>query len=314
MKIRDLQQPVNEIDRRGFLKGMGAAAAVGAVPGLANAKSTATIPELIAISKKIKSIFAKNIVIAGAVPVPTAPGRFRFTFDMQGKLLTKERPESSGDEKLDQAVLNSATDIPPDIIALFKPEPGSKSVFINITVKDDWWKAGIQNGQNTRQQPAQQPVQQNQTPESELSQYSVKGVRFGMTKEQLKGLGLEVFGNSFSGDLRVSIAGIGQWSSKFQENKLVELYSFPKSNLMYEMVETFKEGYGKPQIREFKSRTKGGLELNDFSATWLVKDAVISMNKHIDRDTGSIFISFKPHLDKEAAARRAEKEKKAKDF
>ena len=30
MKIRDLQQPVNEIDRRGFLKGIGAAAAAGA--------------------------------------------------------------------------------------------------------------------------------------------------------------------------------------------------------------------------------------------------------------------------------------------
>ena len=30
MKIRDLQQPINEIDRRGFLKGMGAAAVAGA--------------------------------------------------------------------------------------------------------------------------------------------------------------------------------------------------------------------------------------------------------------------------------------------
>lgn len=163
MKIRDLQQTINEIDRRGFLKGLGAAAATAAVPGLANAKSTATIPELIAISKKIKSIFAKNIVITGAVPVPTAPGRFRFTFDMQGKLLTKEKPESSGDEKLDQAVLNSATDIPPDIVALFKPEPDSKSVFINITVKDDWWKAGGLTGIGSRQQTTQQPEKQNQT-------------------------------------------------------------------------------------------------------------------------------------------------------
>jgi len=132
---------------------------------LPQAAATATPDELKAIRLKIKNIFAKNVKVTGQEK-PTANGRFQFSFDTQGRLLNKATVDSSGDANLDQAVLNSATNIPPTIIALFKPTDGTKSVKIEFGVADGWWKAGIQNSQTT------QSSQQNQSPATVLQTFA----------------------------------------------------------------------------------------------------------------------------------------------
>lgn len=163
MKINQIiETQLDEIDRRGFLRGLGAAGAAAMVPGIAKAKAAASDEELMMIAKKIKSIFAKSIVIPAPIPAPTSAGRFRFTFDLQGRIIKKEQVDSSGDTRLDQAVLNSATNITPDIVALFKAGPDDKIVRISFGVGDGWWKAGIQNGQNAQSQlPTQTQNQQD---------------------------------------------------------------------------------------------------------------------------------------------------------
>ena len=183
MKINQIiETQIDEIDRRGFLRGMGAAGAAAAMPSLARAAATATPAELKDIRLKIKSVFAKNIKVTGQEK-PTANGRFQFTFDTQGRLLNKATVDSSGDANLDQAILNSATNIPPTIIALFKPSEGTKSVKIEFGAGDGWWKAGAQAGQSA--QPQQQPVAQ-QHQNRGFSRVGNFGIIYGYKLDDIK--------------------------------------------------------------------------------------------------------------------------------
>jgi hypothetical protein len=95
---------------------------------------------------------------------------------------------------------------------------------------------------------------------------------------------------------------------------LVKIWTSPSPRAVDDLLDKFTTNYGKPKIREFKSKTKGGLELNDYSASWEIQDAVINMFRHIDRDTGSVSISSKSYEDKQSAKYRAQDEKAKKDF
>jgi soluble lytic murein transglycosylase-like protein len=96
--------------------------------------------------------------------------------------------------------------------------------------------------------------------------------------------------------------------------RLASIRTFARSEYIDVMLDTFSSNYGKPQLRTYKSRTKGGLELNDYTATWNVQDAVIEMNRHIDRDTGYVSISSKAYKDQKAAEYKAQDEKARRDF
>lgn len=172
---------------------------------------------------------------------------------------------------------------------------------------------------------------------SNLSQFSIKGLRFGMTLEQVLNItGAQVDDYSQRMDQKTyaypkkaatswsqaltgfTIAGIPGgaygWTAKSENNKLVQLSMFPKSENVDSLLSTFSSQYGKPKLRQYKSRTKGGLELNDYTASWNIQDAVIEMNRHIDRDTGYISIASKSHRDQEAEKYKSQDEKARKDF
>jgi hypothetical protein len=152
MKIQDITEA--GIDRRGFLRGLGAAAATAAVPGLAKAAGQVDFKS---IANQIKDVFVQNLKLSGNAQ-PTAPGKFKFTFDQQGKLVGKEQLESCGDQTLDAAVLQSATNIPPALVSKWQSE--SPRVSIAFGVGDGWWKAAVPaQGKVTTQQTQQQSSQ-----------------------------------------------------------------------------------------------------------------------------------------------------------
>ena len=172
MKIRDLQQQVNEIDRRGFLKGLGAVGAVAAVPGLAKAAGQ---DDSKSIATQIKDIFVQNLKLTGN-PQPKTAGLFKFTFDKQGRLVEKEQLESCGDQTLDAAVLQSATNIPSSLVDKWQSQ--RPRVSLTFGVGDGWWKAAVP-AQAKAQQPVQQPEKQNQ-------QNTLYGnIKIGMSVEQI---------------------------------------------------------------------------------------------------------------------------------
>jgi len=135
MKIKDLQE-APELSRRGFLRGIGTAAVAGAVPGLAMAKKV----DRDAIAKQIQNIFVKNLKLT-KIPQPTSDGKYKFVFNDQGNLLKKEQIESCGDEQLDIAILNSATNIPLSLVSEWGNE--SQKVAISFGVSNGWYKQGI---------------------------------------------------------------------------------------------------------------------------------------------------------------------------
>jgi hypothetical protein len=135
---------LEEIDRRGFLRGLGATAAAAAVPGLAKAAGQVDFKS---IANQIKDVFVQNLKLSGNAQ-PTSAGKFKFTFDQQGKLVGKEQLESCGDQTLDAAVLRSATNIPPALVAKWQSE--SPRVSIAFGVGDGWWKAAVPASNNSQ--------------------------------------------------------------------------------------------------------------------------------------------------------------------
>jgi|LakMenEpi03Aug12_release.lakeMendotaPanAssembly.Ray.scaffolds.fasta_scaffold523202_1 hypothetical protein len=139
-------------------------------------------------------------------------------------------------------------------------------------------------------------------------QFSIKGIRFGMPVSQvepmLSGLTIGGYGGGYLG-----------WQIEEQDKKIVKLFSFPSPNQVDSLLSAFTANYGKPQqFKQFKSKTVAGQELDDYTATWKIQDAVIEMNRHIKRDGGYFSISSKEHDDRQAEKYKEQDQKAKKDF
>ena len=111
----------------------------------------------------------------------------------------------------------------------------------------------------------------------------------------------------------ITIGGIG--FAALGSDKLTSLFTTPKAEYMEDALVTFTKGYGPPKsFIRFKSSTKAGVGLDDFTAIWIVKDVVVTMNKHIDRDKGAISIESIEMVNAREAAARIEKAKDLADF
>lgn len=112
-----------------------------------------------------------------------------------------------------------------------------------------------------------------------------------------------------------TFAGIENWDAEINsEKQLAGLRNFARSEKVEEALGIFTKQYGSPKLNRFKSKTKGGLELDDFVAQWQVKDAVITMYKHIDRDTGVIKIQSRSQWEEETKRDTEQRNKASKDF
>jgi hypothetical protein len=166
--------------------------------------------------------------------------------------------------------------------------------------------------------------------------FSIKGLSFGMTLDQVlnitkaevddykSGYSIEKgykkksatdWSDAFKGFTLAGITGKYGWSPELDsEKRLAGLSNFARAEQVEEALDIFTKQYGSPKLNRFKSKTKGGLELNDFVAQWQVKDAVITMYKHIDRDTGVIKIQSKSHWEEETKRETEQRNKASKDF
>jgi hypothetical protein len=172
---------------------------------------------------------------------------------------------------------------------------------------------------------SQQSINAQQSSNNNLSQFNIKGLRFGMTLDQVVSItnAKSPYNQKPATDFYAAlngftIAGIEGghygWSAEDNNGKLVRIHLFPRSEEIDSLLTIFSTQYGKPQLRQFKSRTKGGLDLNDYTATWNVQDAIIEMNRHINRDDGYVSISSRSFKDQEAAKYKAQDEKARRDF
>jgi len=166
--------------------------------------------------------------------------------------------------------------------------------------------------------------------------FSIKGLSFGMTLDQVlnitkaevddykSGYSIEKgykkksatdWSDAFKGFTLAGITGKYGWSPELDsEKRLSGLSNFARSEQVEEALDIFTKQYGSPKLNRFKSKTKGGLELNDFVAQWQVQDAVITMYKHIDRDTGVIKIQSKAQWEEETKRETEQRNKASKDF
>jgi hypothetical protein len=187
-----------------------------------------------------------------------------------------------------------------------------------------------------------------------LSQFNIKGLRFGMTLDEVisitnakeddrdayhkanmdriknrdfmkPGAGLGPMPHEFQKSSaswntalnQFSVGGITGWSANLlhsDSQTLKSLYASMPSEKIDDALESFSSAYGRPELINSKSRTKGGIELDQYYASWNVKDVVINMTRHIDRDRGSISISPKSVRDESTQKFQAAKEKAKKDF
>jgi hypothetical protein len=121
--------------------------------------------------------------------------------------------------------------------------------------------------------------------------------------------------DAFKGFTIAGITGRYGWEAQINsEKQLAGLKNVARSEQVEEALDIFTKQYGTPKLNRFKSKTKGGLELDDFTAQWQVKDAVITMYKHIDRDTGVIKIQSKSQWEEENKRDTEQRNKASKDF
>ena len=115
-----------------------------------------------------------------------------------------------------------------------------------------------------------------------------------------------------------SIAGFEGWWANLTVDDPATLKTLYWSGPATELdiaLERFTQAYGRPkQFRRYASRTNAGVTLNNWQAQWRVKDAVISMTRHVDRDTGSIHIEDSAYLRQQEQQDRARDQKARKDF
>ena len=138
MRARDF---ITEIDRRGFLKGFGAAAASAAIPGIAKAQTGKDVfridtksKEFLDAAKMLKDYFKKNLKVSPNVSQYTH-GMFKIRFNGQGKILSVDFESPLGNPALEKAVKDSIIDIPNNIITSFQLEPADTS-FIKFSTKN----------------------------------------------------------------------------------------------------------------------------------------------------------------------------------
>lgn len=114
---------------------------------------------------------------------------------------------------------------------------------------------------------------------------------------------------------RFSIGGITGWRGEFREGRLIKIRVTTSPYQMEQHVITFTQAYGKPKnLRRYISKTNGGLELDDFTATWVVKDAEITMFKHINRDSGVIVIEDLAVKREDDRRAQEQKQRNSRDF
>lgn len=166
--------------------------------------------------------------------------------------------------------------------------------------------------------------------------FSIKGISFGMSLDQVleitkaevddvksgwsSGQGFKKkaatdWSDAFKGFTIAGVTGKYGWSPELDSQKrLAGLTNFARSEQVEEALDIFTKQYGSPKLNRFKSKTVGGLELNDFIAQWRVKDAVITMYKHIDLNTGVIKIQSKSQWEEETKRETEQRNKASKDF
>jgi hypothetical protein len=134
MRAKDF---ISEIDRRGFLKGFGAAAAAAAMPSLANAKDVIKFnpqdPEDLNVLKYVKAYWKKNLKTPKEVPAFNHVV-FKVRFNGKGEILSVALEGTTGNPELDNAVKNSIKDIPDNVLTHVQLQP-EEVTFIRLSTK-----------------------------------------------------------------------------------------------------------------------------------------------------------------------------------
>lgn len=168
---------------------------------------------------------------------------------------------------------------------------------------------------------------------SQAGEFAIKGIKFGMSMPEVVAItGAVDYGSypdkkpcsrhvcAFRG---FSIGGVLGWNwpvkvvgGKIEYSPLLDMmFTAPKAENMEDSLLVFSEAYGKPtNFNRFQSTTKGGITLDNFTAVWFVKDAVITMTKHTNRDNGHIGIETIEHYNTTQTQHRTNVENAKKDF
>jgi len=118
-------------------------------------------------------------------------------------------------------------------------------------------------------------------------------------------------------DYKFTIAGINNWKLHFDGpgGGLSTISGVKSPGQVQDLLPLFTDKFGKPQLKQFKSRSNSGLELDDFTATWMLKDTVITLNKYFGQiDKGFVSITSKDAYNRKVERMKQNQDKAARDF
>lgn len=197
----------------------------------------------------------------------------------------------------------------------------------------------IDGGKKSNQSTNSDPVNKNVglARSNDLSQFTIKGLRFGMTVEEVvsitkateddiakamdrktysypqKPISADSYYKSLKG---FSIGGADHWDPTYEDGKLGAIFLKISPESFDEWFEKISSKYGKP--KNLSANEVGnlmGYKTKNIEVYWDYQDVFIYLDRFSRKLTeGSISFQWKKFLDVRSAKRQAEKEKRKKDF
>lgn len=338
MKINQIiETQLDEIDRRGFLRGLGAAGAAAAVPGLAKAQSQTVPPLYLKAVNDIKAYLKPRL---DKLPSPMIQYKKGIiVVKMTGtKVVDAEMKESTGVQKLDDYIIRVITAA--GSFPQVQPLGRTGDHVMEFTTNNLLPAPGEESKKPAQQEPAQQPTQ-NTTPQNNtLSKFSIKGIRFGMTKDEItkvaKDSGISTSFGSLTGVNFGSLLGVKSEpdmnardfgselyyrgmpaSLKFADDKLVGIIIINKSSTILELSNQLVSKFGSPDMSDdSKWQNRMGQTFDNKKMAWKNVDGASIMLKVRDDkvNQGTLIFAEVNAFNNEIKSNQDKKEKGLSDL
>ena len=276
---------------------------------------------------KIKKGLAAGIISLGALGISSGA----MAGDKDGsyeKQLTPAQAMQIIKQKLQQGEIKPA--VVKQAVQKVDAAPEVKKAEPKVDSKPEVKKAEPTKSDLSAQSDALKQIEKNPEISKGLSQFSIKGLRFGMSFDEV----VKISGATDRADKgrapyywfdaleNFSIAGETDWSAMptgapaaGTKGELGTLFKTIKPDEFETMLKRFTQQYGNPEISKTTVKNKMNYSDTNIVAYWKVKDAYILIEKYSGKFTeGAISIVSDKHAKAQDATSKERNSKSSKDF